>query len=132
MVSQIRDLTDMERAVAGMAEQPNGGLLFPLDLTVRPLIDQTIATVARYRLPAVYSERQFVVKGGLVYYGADRIEIYRGAASYVDRLLHGEKPGDLPYQLPTKFQLMINLKTAKALGLELPVHLLAIADEVIE
>ena len=91
-----------------------------------------MAAVARYRLPAIYSERQYVTKGGLVYYGTDRIQLYRGAASYMDRILRGEKPGDLPFQQPTKYELVINLQTAKALGLTIPPKLLFTADEVIE
>jgi len=88
--------------------------------------------VARHRLPTIYSERVFVTNGGLLYYGADRVELYRGAASYVDRILRGEKVGDLPYQQPTKYELVINLKTAKALGLNVPQAMQASADEVIE
>jgi putative tryptophan/tyrosine transport system substrate-binding protein len=83
-------------------------------------------------LPAIYSERPFVMSGGLVYYGTDRIELYRRAASYVDRILRGEKPGDLPFQQPTKYELGINLKAATALGLEIPPRLLFTADEVID
>jgi putative ABC transport system substrate-binding protein len=132
VVSRIHGLADIERVIAAMAAQPNGGVFFPLDVTVQRLMEQTIASVARHRLPAVYSERVFVANGGLVHYGADRVDIYRGAASYVDRILRGEKPGDLPYQQPTKYQLVINLKTAKALGLEIPTKLLFTADEVIE
>ena len=101
-------------------------------MTVFAFIEQTVATVARHRLPAIYSERVFVTSGGLVYYGADRAEMYRGAASYVDRILRGEKAGDLPFQEPTKYDLVINLRTAKALGLTIPPQLLFTADEVIE
>ena len=132
VVSQVHGLADIERAIAAMAARPNGGVFFPLDLTVQRFMEQTIAVVARHRLPAVCSERVFVAKGGLVYYGADRIDIYRRAASYVDRILRGEKAGDLPYQQPTKYELVINLKTARSLGLEVPPKLLFTADEVIE
>jgi putative ABC transport system substrate-binding protein len=103
-----------------------------LDVTIAVFTEQTVAAVARYRLPAIYSEREFVTKGGLVYYGTDRIQLYRGAASYVDRILRGEKPGDLPIQQPSKYELVINLQTAKALGLTVPPKLLFTADEVIE
>ena len=88
--------------------------------------------IAQHRLPSIHSERVFVKNGGLVYYGTDRADLYRRAASYVDRVLRGEKPGDLPYQQPTKYELVVNLKTAKALGLTVPPSLLARADEVIE
>ena len=94
--------------------------------------DLIIALAARYRLPAVYYERYFVSAGGLISYGTDYVEQFRSAATYVDRLLKGEKPGDLPVQAPTKYELVINLKTAKALGLTVPQSLLAGADEVIE
>ena len=95
-------------------------------------VEQTVAAVARHRLPSIFSERVFVTNGGLVYYGADRVELYRGAASYVDRILRGERAGDLPYQQPTKYELVVNLKTAKSLGLTVSQSLLARADEVIE
>ncbi len=131
-VTQIHGLADIERAVAAAAAQPNSGIFIPLDVTIAALTEQTIAAVARHRLPAIYPEREFVTKGGLVYYGTDRIELYRGVASYVDRILRGEKPGDLPFQQPTKYELVINLKTAKAMGLTIPPKLLFIADEVIE
>ena len=130
-VTQIHGLADIERAVAAAA-QPNAGIFIPLDVTIAAFTEQTVAVVARHRLPAVYSEREFVTKGGLVYYGTDRIELYRGVASYVDRILRGEKPSDLPFQQPTKYELVINLQTAKAMGLTIPPKLLFTADEVIE
>ena len=131
-IGQIHGLADIESAVAAVAAQPNGGIFVPPDVTISGFTQQTVAAVARHRLPSIYSERVFVTNGGLVYYGADRVELYRGAASYVDRILRGEKVGDLPYQQPTKYELVINLKTAKALGLTVPQTLLASADEVIE
>jgi putative tryptophan/tyrosine transport system substrate-binding protein len=96
------------------------------------LAAQTVATMAQHRLPAIYPDRLFVVGGGLVSYGADRTDIFRRAATYVDRILRGEKPADLPYQQPTKYDLVINLGAAKALGLTIPPKLLFTADEVIE
>jgi ABC-type uncharacterized transport system substrate-binding protein len=131
-VIHIRGFTDIERAAAAAAALPNAGIFVPPDVTISAFTEQTVAALARHRLPAIYSEREFVTKGGLVYYGTDRIELYRGAASYVDRILRGEKPSDLPYQQPTKYQLVINLQTAKALGLTIPSKLLFTADEVIE
>jgi putative tryptophan/tyrosine transport system substrate-binding protein len=131
-IAHIHGLADVERAVGAAAAQPNGGIFVPPDVTISAFIEQTVATVARHRLPAIYSERGFVTSGGLVYYGADRVQLYRGAASYVDRILRGEKAGDLPYQQPTKYDLVINLQTAKALGLTIPPMLLFTADEVIE
>jgi putative tryptophan/tyrosine transport system substrate-binding protein len=132
IIAHIHGLGDIERAVAAAAAQPNGGIFVPLDVTINAFMEQTIATVARHRLPAIYSERVFVTSGGLVFYGTDRIEQYRRTASYVDRILRGEKAGDLPFQLPTKYDLVINVKTAKALGLTIPPNLLFTADEVIE
>jgi putative ABC transport system substrate-binding protein len=131
-VRHIHGVADIERAVAVVAAQPNGGIFVSPDVTTIAFAEQTVAAVARHRVPAIYAERVFVTKGGLVYYGSDRIEIYRGAASYVDRILRGEKPGDLPYQQPTKYELVINLQTAKAQGLTIPPKLLFTADEVIE
>jgi putative tryptophan/tyrosine transport system substrate-binding protein len=132
IVSYVHGLADIERAVANVAAQPNGGIFFPLDLTVSAFMEQTIALVAQHRLPAVYADSSAVGRGGLMFYGADRIEIFRRAASYIDRILRGEKPGDLPYQQPTKYDLVINRKTANAIGLEVPPKLLFTADEVIE
>ena len=131
-IVHVHGLADIERAIEAVAAQPNGGLFIPLDLTISAFTVQTVAAAARHRVPAIYPERVFVTKGGLVYYGTDRIDLYRRAGSYVDRILRGEKPGDLPYQQPTKYELVINLKTAKALGIEVPPTLLARADEVIE
>jgi putative ABC transport system substrate-binding protein len=132
IIAHIRGPVDIERAVGAAAAQPNGGIFVPLDVTINASMEQTIAAIARHRLPAIYSERVFVTSGGLVSYGTDRVEMYRRAASYVDRILRGEKAGDLPFQLPTKYDLVINVKTAKALGLKIPPNLLFTADEVIE
>jgi putative tryptophan/tyrosine transport system substrate-binding protein len=128
----VRNVTELERAVTAFALAPNGGLIIqasPLATVHRELI---ITLAARHKLPAVYFDRHFVTGDGLISYGPDLIDQYRQAASYVDRILKGEKPGDLPVQAPTKYELVINLKTAKALGLEIPDRLLALADEVIE
>ena len=128
----VRDADEIESAVTTFARSPNGGLIVTAStsaITHRELIS-TLA--ARHRLPAVYSFRYFVTAGGLISYGPDSIDPYRRAASYVDRILKGEKPADLPVQNPTKYELVINLKTAKALGLDVPPTLLARADEVIE
>jgi putative ABC transport system substrate-binding protein len=126
-----RDAGEMERAVAAFAREPNGGQIVfgPFIFLHRELI---ITLAAKHRLPTVYTERAFVTAGGLTSYGPDRVEQYRQAAGYVDRILKGEKPADLPVQAPTKYELVINLKTAKALGLDVPPTLLARADEVIE
>ena len=128
----VRDAGEMERALAAFAGSPNGGLILTgsaLAIVHRNLI---IRLAARYKLPAVYFDRYFVGDGGLISYGPDQLDQYRRAASYVDRILKGEKPADLPVQAPTKYNLVINLKTAKALGLDVPPTLLARADEVIE
>jgi len=127
-----RDTSELERAVTDFARSSNGGLIVPAStpaIVHRKLI---IALAARHRLPAVYPYRFFVANGGLISYGADSVDSYRRAAGYVDRILKGEKPADLPVQSPTKYELVINLKTAKALGLDVPPTLLARADEVIE
>ena len=127
-----RDAGEIERSIATFARQPNGGLVTlgsPVTLAHRDLI---ITLAARHRLPAIYTTRYFVTSGGLMCYGPDRVDLYRRAAGYVDRILKGEKPADLPVQAPTKYELVINLKTAKALGLKIPPAVLARADEVIE
>ena len=131
-IAHIHGLADIESAIAAAATQPDGGIFVPLDVSLLAFVEQTVTTVARHRLPAIYSDRVFVKSGGLLYYGADRVELFRSAASYVDRILRGEKAGDLPFQQPTKYDLVINLKTAKTLGLTVPATLLARADEVIE
>ena len=128
----IRDVGEIERSVAAFAGSPNGGLIVtPSGSSLRHL-DLIVALAAQYKLPAVYVERTFTAAGGLASYGADFLDQYRQAAIYVDRILKGEKPADLPVQAPTKYQLVINLKTAKALGLTVPPPLLARANEVIE
>jgi ABC-type uncharacterized transport system substrate-binding protein len=128
----MREAADLERNIAAFARSPNGGVILTgsgLSILHRDLI---IALAARYKLPAIYYEPFFAAAGGLISYGSDRIELYRLAAGYVDRILKGEKPADLPVQAPTKFELVINLKTAKALGLTVPPALLATATEVIQ
>jgi len=128
----VRDGEELQGAVAAFVRGPNDGLIVlggPRSNAQRDLI---AAMIARHRVPAVYAARYFVTSGGLISYGPDLVDQYRGAAGYVDRILKGEKPANLPVQAPTKHELVINLKTAKALGIELPPQLLARADEVIE
>ena len=126
------DAAEIERVIDTLAREPNGGLVVLPDVFTTVHRDLIIALVARDRLPAIYPFRYFATRGGLMSYGFDTVDVYRQAASYVDRILKGEKPADLPVQAPTKYELVINLKTAKALGLEVPPTLLARADEVIE
>ena len=128
----VRDPGEIERALAAFAGGPNGGLILTGSALAVVHRDLIIALAARHRLPAVYYERYFVAAGGLISYGSDSVEQYRLAAGYVDRILKGENPADLPVQAPTKYELVINLKTAKALGLDVPATVLARADEVIE
>jgi ABC-type uncharacterized transport system substrate-binding protein len=127
-----RDAGEIERAVAAFTREPNGGLIVVVSAASLTHRDLIVALAARYRLPVVYYNRFFVTGGGLISYGANVIDQYRRAANYVDRILKGEKPSNLPVQNPTKYELVINLKTAKALGLTMPPTLLARADEVIE
>jgi putative ABC transport system substrate-binding protein len=128
----VRDAAEIERAVAAFARSGNGGLILTASALSVVHRDLIIALAARHKLPAVYHERLFVVAGGLISYGANFLDQFRQAAGYVDRILKGEKAADLPVQAPTKYELVINLKTAKALGLIVPPSLLARADEVIE
>jgi putative ABC transport system substrate-binding protein len=130
----VRDAGEIERAITAFARGSNGGLILvgPTSSVAR-YRDLIIALAARHGLPAIYpSSRLYVAGGGLISYGPDAIDQYHRAAAYVDRILKGEKPADLPVQQPTKFELIVNLKTAKALGLEVPATVLARADEVIE
>jgi ABC-type uncharacterized transport system substrate-binding protein len=127
-----RDAPEIERAVTAFARSSNGGLIVTASPAASRHRDLIVTLAARRRLPAVYFSRYFVTDGGLISYGPDLIDPYRQAAGYVDRILKGEKPADLPVQAPTKYELVINLKTAKALGLELPASVLARADEIIE
>jgi putative tryptophan/tyrosine transport system substrate-binding protein len=128
----ITNAADIERSIGSFARVPDGGLFLPPDNTVEEHRDLIIALAARNRLPAVYSSRYFVTSGGLMSYGTDLLNQYRQAASYVDRILRGAKPADLPVEMPTKYETVLNLKTAKSIGLEVPPTLLVRADEVIE
>ena len=128
----IRDASEMERAITMFAGSPNGGLIVTGSAAATIHRQLIVALATRHQLPAVYYTRYFVTGGGLISYGPDYVDQYRRAATYVDRILKGEKPADLPVQTPTKYQTVINLKTAKAQGLTVPPALLARADEVIE
>jgi len=132
VLAPFQRIAELERALEPMAKTGNAAIFSIPDLTVYQMRAQVTELAARLRLPAIYSDRIMMTSGGLASYDADRVDIYRGAATYVDRVLRGEKVGDLPFQQPTKYQLTINLKTAKALGLNVPDSLLARADEVIE
>ena len=127
-----RDESEMERAVAAFARSPNAGMIVTPSALANAHRDLIVTLAARYKLPAVYYSRPFVAAGGLVSYAPDIMDQYRLSAGYVDRILRGEKPADLPVQAPTKYELTVNLKTAKALGITVPPSLLATADEVIE
>jgi putative ABC transport system substrate-binding protein len=128
----IHDAASIERAIASMAEQPESGILSPPDLTANLHRAQIVTLVASHRVPAIYTNPLFSEAGGLVTYGADTLAMFRQSAGYVDRILRGEKAGELPFQQPTAYRLVINIKAAQSLGLTLPPSLLATADEVIE
>jgi putative tryptophan/tyrosine transport system substrate-binding protein len=128
----VRDAGDIERAVTAFARSSNGGLIVTGSALAQVHGDLIITLAARHKLPAVYFERFFITRGGLISYGPNFVDQFRRAASYVDRILKGEKPANLPVQAPNKYELAINVKTAKALGIEVPTTLLARADEVIE
>jgi putative tryptophan/tyrosine transport system substrate-binding protein len=132
VAAEVRDAADIERVIDAFAREPNGGLLAVPAFTASMYRAVIFRVAARHRLPTVFPFRFFAVDGALATYGPDQIEQYRRAARYADRILKGEKPSDLPVQAPTKFDLVINLKTAKALGLDIPATVLARADEVIE
>jgi putative tryptophan/tyrosine transport system substrate-binding protein len=128
----LRDAAEIERVLAAFARDPNGGLIVTASIAAQLHRDLIVALAARHKLPAVYPYRLFVAAGGLISYGSDLVDQFRRAAGYVDRILKGEKAADLPVQAPNKYELVINLKTAKALGLTIPETLLATADEVIQ
>ena len=128
----LRDISELERALANFASGPNGGLIVPLSILATTHRTRIITLAEGNRLPAVYSSRLDVAAGGLISYGPDLVDQYRRVASYVDRILKGDKPADLPVQNPIKYEIVVNLKTAKGLGLTVPPTLLARADEVIE
>jgi len=128
----VRDAGEIERSLTAFARAPQGGLIVAASGGALVHRDLIISLAAMHKLPAVSFDRSFVGAGGLISYGSDHLDQYRRAVSYVDRILRGEKPADLPVQAPTKYELVINLKTAKALGLQVPPTLLALADEVIE
>jgi ABC-type uncharacterized transport system, periplasmic component len=128
----VRDAGEIERDITAFAQGSNGGLIITGSPAATVHRDLIIALAARFRLPAVFNSRFYVTGGGLMAYGPDFVDQFRRAASYVDRILKGEKPADLPVQAPTKYEMVINMKTAKALGIDVPPQLLARADEVIE
>jgi putative tryptophan/tyrosine transport system substrate-binding protein len=128
----IENAGDIGRVIESFASLPNGGLVFPPNATTTANRDLIVALAARYRLPAVYAWREFVTAGGLLSYGTNFVELFRQAASYVDRILRGSLPAELPVQAPTRYEMVLNLKTAKALDLTVPASLLTAVDEVIE
>jgi putative ABC transport system substrate-binding protein len=132
VLTRVANADEIEHAIEVFASAPNGGLVLPPDVTTTAHRDLIVALAVRYRLPAVYTIRPFVAAGGLMSYGVDFTDMFRQAASYVDRILRGDNPADLPVQAATKFETVVNLKTAKALGLTVPPGLLVAADEVIE
>ena len=132
LISDPENGSAMERAVVAITGDSNGGLIVTASTPAARNRNQIVSLAAKHRLPAVYPARYFVVSGGLISYGPDYLDQYRRAATYLDRVLKGEKPPDLPVQAPTKYGLSVNLKTAKSLGITIPPMLLATADEVIE
>jgi putative tryptophan/tyrosine transport system substrate-binding protein len=130
--TSVRNAAEIESAIAALATEPGGSLIVMPDATTNSHSDLIIGLAARYHLPAIYAFRYFADAGGLISYGHDPIDQFRRAASYVDRILRGEKSGDLPVQQPQKFELVINLKTATALGLTIPQSLLIQANDVVE
>src|SRR5262245_10201151 len=128
----IRSEAEIERAISDFVRVPNGGLIMTSGVGGTGRRELIVALAARYRLPAVYSGREYVISGGLICYGVDVLDLYRRSASYVDRILRGEDPGDLPVQAPTKYETVLNLKTARAQGLQVPDVVRLRADEVIE
>jgi putative ABC transport system substrate-binding protein len=130
--ADVREADEIEGAITAFARSPNGGLIVTGSAAALVHRDVIVALASRFRLPAVYNGRPFVIDGGLISYGPDYLNEFRRAAGYVDRVLKGERPGDLPVQSPTKYELVINTKTAKALGIDVPATLIARADEVIE
>jgi putative ABC transport system substrate-binding protein len=131
-LSTIESARDIERVIESFASLPNGGLVFPPNATTTANRDLIVALAARYRLPAVYAWREFVAAGGLLSYGTNFVELFRQAAPYVDRILRGSSPAELPVQAPTRYESVLNLKTAKALDLTVPAGLLAAVDEIID
>jgi putative ABC transport system substrate-binding protein len=132
VVAQVLSESEVERAITTAGSRPSGGVIFLPDSFLNSRPEMIVALVAKRNLPAIYPIPSFPRSGGLIAYGIERADIFHRAAAYVDRILRGEKPGDLPVQFPTKFELVVNLKTAKALGLTIPRGVLALADEVIE
>jgi putative ABC transport system substrate-binding protein len=128
----VRDSAEIERAVTAFARSGNGGMIATTSASILAHRNLIIALAEKHKLPAVYYARFYVASGGLISYGPDYLDQYRRAAGYVDRILKGEKPADLPVQAPTKYELVINVKTAKSLGIAVPATLLATADEVVE